>query len=188
MKSAATRTFSLLSSLAFLLAAIIVYAFLVRPAYDNILVLRSELEAKNNFFQEQSRALGKVNDLILEYRELDKLQDTISLTLPLKEDLSSIFNQLRALASANGLSIQIFSVKPLAFKPLISAPLIKNVGTLQLSLRLSGSYESFRNFLRGVETNIRLMDIQQIKTERVANLDTNFFDYNVVINAYYQAE
>lgn len=188
MKPSVKRTFSLLLSLALLLVSFAGYAILVRPAYKDVLGLRGVLRSKNQFLREQNLALGRVNDLILQYRGTGKLQDTISFSFPLEEDLASIFNQLRALAGLNGLSIEIFGVKPQAFKSLVKGTLVKDVGTLQLSLKLTGPYAAFKNFLKGLETNIRIMDIQQTTIERLGSPATDFFAYNLVISAYYQGK
>lgn len=179
MKPAAKRTFSLLLSAVLLVLAIIGYAVFVRPAYSEIVQLRGVLKSKNSFFKEQNLAISRVNNLILQYQGTGQLQDTISLSFPLKEDLSAIFNQLRTLAVLNGLTIDIFGVKPMAFQSLSGDPLVKNIGTLQLSLKLTGPYAGFKSFLRGLETNIRIMDTQETIIE---GLDK----YRLIINTYYQ--
>ncbi len=187
MNPASKRTFSLMLSGVLLLAAFVGYAALVRPSYDEIIALRSALNAKSDLLREQNMAIAKVNDLIVQYQGTGRLQDTISLSFPLKEELSSIFNQLRTLAEINNLSIEIFGVKPQAFKVLSAETLVKNAGTLELSLRLVGSYENFREFIKGVETNIRLMDVQQVAIEKISG-GNNFFSYNLLINTYYQSD
>lgn len=170
------------------IAAFTGYVFFIRPAYEDILELRGALKARSKLLQEQSLAIAKVNDLIIQYQGTGRLQDTVSLSLPLKEDLSSIFNQLRTLAEINNLSIEIFGVKPQSFKSLSERPLVKNIGTLQLSLKVTGPYQNFKDFLKGVETNIRVMDVQQATVEKVAASGADFFSYNLLINTYYQGE
>jgi len=187
MKPAVKRTVSLLVSALVLIAAVVGYVILVKPAYREILQLRGVLKSKSDFFNEQSLAIGKVDNMILQYQGASKLQDTVSLSFPLKEDLASLFNQLRTLAELSGLRIEIFGVKPLSFQSLVAAPLIKNVGTLQVSLRVTGSYEAFKQFLGGLETNVRLMNVQQITIERLGSAAANLFSYNLLVNTYYQS-
>lgn len=186
MKSTTKRAVSLLASAAFLIAALAIYGFFIRPVYDEVIGLRGALDSKDRFLREQNLAFSKVNDLIVQYQSASQLQDAISLSFPLKEDLASIFNQLRVLAAVNGLTLEIFGVKPLAFQELMAAPLIKRVGHLQLSLRVVGSYDGFKNFLKNIETNIRVMDVQNIAVERIGGLAANFFGYNLIIDTYYQ--
>ena len=168
--------------------AVIVHVLFVRPVYNEVVELRSTFKAKSEFYQDQGQAIIRVNDLIAQYQGAGQLQQTVSMSFPISEDLSAIFNQLRTLAEVNGLSIKIFGVKPLALQPLSSRSLVKNVGTLQLSLKVLGSYENFKGFLRGVETNIRVMDTQQITIEQVGKPGSNFYSYTLLINTYYQGE
>lgn len=186
MKSTTKRAISLLASGVFLILAFAVYGFFIRPVYDEVAGLRSELNSRDRFLREQNLALGKVSDLMIQYQGASQLRDTISLSLPLKEDLASIFNQLRVLAAVNGLTIDVFGAKPLAFQELARAPLIKRAGQLQLAVRALGSYDGFKNFLKNIETNVRVMDIQSISVERLGGPTANFFGYNLIINTYYQ--
>ena len=188
MKPAARRTISLLLSLGVLVLAVIVHVLFVRPVYSEVVELRSTLKAKSEFYQDQGQAITRVNDLIAQYQGVGQLQQTVSMSFPVSEDLSAIFNQLRTLAEVNNLSIKIFGVKPLALQSLSERNLVKNVGTLQLSLKVLGSYESFKGFLRGIETNIRVMDTQQITVEQMGKPGTNFYSYTLLINTYYQGE
>jgi len=186
MKPAAKRTISLLVSVAFLIVALSVYGLFISPVYDDVVVLRGELSSRDQFLQKQSYVLGKVDSLVSQFHGVSELQKTVSLSLPLDEDLSSIFNQLRVLASVNNLVVEVFGVKPMAFRELAAAPLAGRVGALQLSLRVSGPYEGFKNFLKNLETNVRVMDVESIAIERTGGLGTNYFTYNLVVNTYYQ--
>lgn len=186
MKSTTKRAVSLLASVAVLVAALAIYGLFIKPAYNEIISLRGALDSKDRFLREQNLAFGKVNDLIVQYQSASQLQDAVSLSFPLKEDLASIFNGLRVLAAVNNLTVEIFGVKPLAFQELMAAPLVKRVGPLQLSLRVTGSYDGFKNFLKNIETNVRIMDIQNVSVERLGGPAANFFGYNLIINTYYQ--
>lgn len=185
MKPASKRALSLLASAGFLIAAFVVHALLIKPAYGEVKHLRGELKAKDRFLKEQSVAISKVNDLILQYQGAGPLRDAIALSYPLGEDLPSVFNQLKTLATVHGLAIKVFGVKPLAFRELIRAPLVKRTGVLELSLELAGPYQSFKRFIEGVETNIRVMDVKRFSIERLSTPESNFFSYNVTIHTYY---
>lgn len=161
------------------------YAAYLKPAYEDVSALRGTLIAKQNLFEEKKQAVDKVEKLIKQYQGADRLQDVISMSLPTDEEVSSVFNQLQAIAGANGLTVQVFNVQPLATKP-SAKPLVKPLGTLRLSLRLAGNYNAFKEFVKGIETNIRAMDVVSIKVESAGKGD--FFTYTVVADTYYQAE
>jgi len=185
LKSSGKRAMSLFFGLGILIASLVGYATYVRPAYNKVAELRGTLIAKQNLFEEKKQAVNKVEALIKQYQGADRLQDVISMSLPVSEDVSSVFNQLQAIASANGLSVQVFNVQPLSTKP-SSQSLVQPLGTLRLTLRLGGTYAAFKDFIRGLETNIRAMDVVSLKVESGGRGD--FFTYTVVADTYYQAE
>ena len=90
------------------------------------------------------------------------------------------------MASVNNLTLEVFGVKPLAFRESASVALADRIGSLQLSLRAAGPYEGFKNFLKNIETNIRVMDVQSVAIEELGSSSSNYFAYNLIINTYYQ--
>jgi hypothetical protein len=54
---------------------------------------------------------------------------------------------------------------------------------LRLSLGFSGTYTAFKEFVRGMETNIRAMDIVSMKVEQGAGGAPT---YSIVADTYYQ--
>ncbi|MBM3281594.1 MAG: hypothetical protein FJY91_02520 [Candidatus Harrisonbacteria bacterium] len=186
MKPTVKRTLSLLVSGFFLILGFITYASFIRPKIDEILRYRGILESKASFYKSQRDAVKKVNDLVMKYRGAARLEETISLSLPQKEDLSSIFAQLKSIATLSSLVIELFSVKNLPSKELVKGDLVKNIGTIELSLRLSGRYENLEEFLRSVETNIRLMDVTNLSIGRLGSEKSDVLSYNITIRTYYQ--
>ena len=190
MKSSAKRAFSLLVSVILLIGALAVYAFFVRPAYDGVTALRGTLIAKQKLFVDKQAAVKKVQSLIMQYQGAGSLQDAISLSLPQNEEVSSVFNQLQAIAASNGMAVEVFNVQPLAMRSEGSGDkqvsLVRPLGTLRLSLRLTGSYGAFKDFIRGLETNIRAMDLVSMKVEPIGVRGGDNFSYTLVADTYYQ--
>ncbi len=171
MKKSLQRTISLVGTLGLLIGAMVIYSFLIRPEYAQVNELRGILIAKTNLLSEQQSIISQVEGLLSQYQNSARIQEAVSLSLPLKENMSSILGQLQALAQANNLPIEVFGVQNL--------PITKTgLGVLQISLKVSGPYENFKSFLQGVETNIRVMDLVSLKVEKL--------NYNVVLNTYYQ--
>ena len=185
LRPSGKRAASLFLGTGILVASLAGYAAYLKPAYEDVSMLRGTLIAKQNLFEEKKQAVDKVEQLIKQYQGADKLQDVISMSLPVSEDVSSVFNQLQAIAGSNGLSVQVFNVQPLSTKPSVKA-LVEPLGTLRLSLRLAGNYAAFKEFVRGLETNVRAMDVVSIKVESAGKGD--YFTYTVVADTYYQAE
>lgn len=186
MRASTKRAFSLLVSAGFLIGAMVLYGAFIKPAYDNATMLRGTMFAKQQLFDEKKQAVDKVSALVAQYQGAGRLQDVILLSLPSREDVSSVFNQLQAIALLNDMGINVFNVQLLPLKPASDDSLVEPVGTVRVSLRLTGSYESFKDFIRGLETNIRVMDVVSIKIEPAGAPGRNFFSYTVVADTYYQ--
>lgn len=185
LRPSGKRAFSLLIGAGLLVVSLAVYAAYLKPVYAEVSTLRGTLIAKQNLFEQKKQAVDKVESLIKQYQGAGRLQDVIAMSLPASEEVSSVFNQLQAIAGANGLAVQVFNVQPLATKP-SEKPLVKPLGTLRLSLRFAGNYPAFKDFIKGLETNIRVMDIVSVKIESGGRGD--YFAYTVVADTYYQAE
>lgn len=187
IKASIRRSLSLLGGALILIAALVIYANFVRGEYAIIQELRGTLSAKTNFLENQKAIISQVQNLIAQYQGAQQLQDTVALALPNEEEVAAIFQQLQAIARSSGLTIQSFGLNLLALKPpVINLSFAKNLGTAQVTLRLFGSYEGIKNFLRAAETNVRVMDLRQLRVEQGARPAENAYAYTVVLDTYYQ--
>lgn len=187
MNRSAQRAFSLLISAALIVGSLIAYGLFIKPAYSEATTLRGTLFAKQALFEEKSVAVQAVESLIKQYQGVGSLQNTISLSLPLTEDAASVFNQVQALAGTAGLSLQVFNVQAMPLKSAEGKSIIRPLGTLRPSFKLIGSYEAFKQFIAGFETNIRVMDVVSIKVEP-AGQGASVLMYTVVADTYYQSK
>ena len=105
--------------------------------------------------------------------------------LPSRFDAAYVSGQVSGLAEQNGLILQTLNIKQIAIKP-AEIKLAKGLGVLKIDAKLAGSYENFKIFLNGIETNIMISDITDFKIESQANVQNLIF--TVSINSYYQAE
>ena len=179
-----------MGSAAFLVAAMMIYSLFIRPEYELVNELRGMFIAKSNLLTEQQSIISQVQSLLAQYQGSASIQRAVSLALPTKEEAAGIFSQLQALAQANDLTIEVFGLQSQPTKSVNNSRgainVVKDLGVLQASLKVSGGYDNFKNFLQGVETNIRVMDLISLKMEKVNRANGNFFIYNLVLNTYYQ--
>lgn len=192
MKASIKRTVSLMGSVAFLVAAMMIYSLFIRPEYKLINELRGMFIAKSNLLAEQQSIISQVQNLLAQYQGSASIQQAVSLALPTKEEAAGIFSQLQALAQANDLTIEVFGVQNQPTKSVNNSRgvtnVVKDLGVVQTLLKISGSYNDFKNFLQGVETNIRVMDLVSLKMDKVNHANASFFIYNLVLNTYYQTD
>ena len=184
MKASTKRVLSLLGTAALFVGALIVYSVFLEPYYESINKLRGELVARKNALESQDAVIKGVKALLAEYEGKARVQDVLDETLPANESAATLVAQIEAITRGAGLSVQALSTQ--------TGPLRKvgttsegAVGTVELSMRLVGSYESFKTFLDWIETNVRLMDITDWRAEPLAKNNANILVFSVTINAYY---
>ncbi|MDD5430634.1 MAG: hypothetical protein PHP03_00155 [Candidatus Pacebacteria bacterium] len=179
MKASTKRILSLMVAVLIIIVAIIIYANFVKPEYDAAQALRGKMAAKLKIYQDQSEAVTKIQQLIT--KNTSASLGRLSLALPLKESSEDIVDQMQAIAQASGVSISSLSLNYMPVTPGTSLGIIKGYGTLKVLAKISGSYDSFKNFLKSLETNIRVMDVSSLKVSSTGSLV-----YDLTVNTYYQ--
>ena len=187
MKASTKRALSIILAMLLFVAAIAIYASLIRPAYSSIQELRGILFSNSNLYDQEQKAIIKVQDLMAEYQGSAKLDEQLSLALPSQESVSSVMSQLNAIAQLDGIAIQSVGINYLPVKP-STAPLssAKGIGTLRLNLKLFGSYQAFKSFLGDMEKNVRIMDVKTLKIEGAGKPNQDIFTYTMDVDTYYQ--
>lgn len=191
MKASTKRILSILASTLLLIAVVVIYIKLIKPAYSDVQQLRGEIQARENLLSEQNQAVNQVQNLIgqLQNQNITQFQDQISLVLPTGENVPQALNQYQTIAQASGLSLQTVALNYLAIKPAASnVNLTKGVGTERFKLKVLGSYEAVKTFLQAIETNVRLTDLVSLKISRTAQSGQNLYVTEIVVDSYYQSK
>ena len=192
MKASSKRILSILASGFFFIMAVVIYALFIRPEYDNVQRLRSEVASRMQALEQQKDVVKQIQRLLQEYQGVARLQETLSLALPQESGVAEALNQLNGAAQIGGLAIQSAGVQSLAIRP-SSAPIksAKGIGTLRFNAKISGDYDQIKRFLQMLETNIRLMDVKSLKIESGVDptqKSVQKYLYNITVDAYYQVK
>lgn len=189
MKASSKRILSILTAILMIIASLFVYSSLIRPVYSEIKNLRAEVAGRLDLINRNKASIEQVQKLLSEYQSISQAQEITSLVLPSEQNISRAVNQVVGLADLNGLFIELLAVQQLAIKPSAQPNLVKGVGVLRFNLRLAGSYENFKSFIKNLETNVNLMDLVNLKIEAATKTRAgDSFSYTMVIDSYYQAE
>lgn len=190
MRSSSKRFVSIVLALAMLVAAVFVYSTFIRSAYSDVETLRAQANSKTTTFTQQQSSVKQIQNLLSQYQDVLKVEDTISSMLPLSPDIGSDINQITGLAQINNLTLDILSTEEMAIKPSKQPTLAKGIGTLKFNFHLTGGYENFKNFIQELETNITLIDLVNLKVEPFSKGKSagNIFSYTITANAYYQTQ
>lgn len=196
----------------FFVATAIAYFYFIVPAYNSLQSSRQDEASRAQFVQNEQASVKKVQGLISTYQGQTALEDTISQALPQTPDISGALLQLNGIARIIGLSMGEISVEQALLGPNTQAPanqestspsgrneplanIAAPLGTLTFKIQLTGSYEEFKNFVKEVETNIRIFNIQSFEIQPKAESQgmhaaapANVLNYTVTILAYYQSQ
>ncbi|MDO8664524.1 MAG: hypothetical protein Q7K44_03220 [Candidatus Liptonbacteria bacterium] len=196
MKQTTKRFLSLIISFILFTGTLIVYFNLVVPANDEQQTIKAQAIGRQNFVDNQKAAISQVSNMINSYKGEGELQDVISSILPQSPDLAGAFSQISGLVQVNKLLMERVAVNApvnqnisgTASQGDTSQQFVKPVGSVDFQVKVIGTYEDFKSFLKNVETNIRIFDVKKIDMQPTANAkpNQNIYNYDIIITAYYQ--
>src|SRR3989344_6467378 len=196
MRASTKRMLSFLIAFLLLLGAIMVYAILITPSYEEIQRKRGAIVSGTAVFEEQKRVICRIRELLDRYTGNSSLQDTLSLSLPDEPFISQIVGNAYGLAAVNKMFLTSAESDILPFVAAQAGQTtIKNLGTVKLNIGLEGNYADFKKFLSQIETNVRIMDIKEINVNTASgdkgsidkgNIEPSYYSYDLSLDAYYQ--
>jgi Tfp pilus assembly protein PilO len=198
MKQSAKRFISSIVSLLLLVAAFVVFFNFVQPAYREVAALKGKLLSLQTSGAEQAAVFKSIQALNQTYNESQEAREAVSLALPLTPALAEALAQVNGLVINNNLSAQSYIISAVS-EPVLSEEARRSSGisggdsiTIQpaipisFSLRLTGSYGDFKNFLKQLETNVRIFDVKTLSVQKASQSDQDFYLYDLTVTTYYQ--
>ena len=163
----------------FLLSALILSVFFTFPKYQEVIDIKSQIEAKRTVLQykeDRFLQLKNLEEKLEYYKEpLEKLDSV----LPKDPDLPDLFNFLEKAALENGLvlgKISSFTV--------LSPKTKEQLGQASVNFSLSGSYSSLKNFLDTLEKSARLITLESLSFSSPGEGETFNFDLIIKVSFY----
>lgn len=188
MKSSTKRILSIGLSALFFVAIIILYVNFIQPELGRVDKKRSVVVSKETLFNNQKTAVEGVQKLINDFQSSAQIEETVSLAMPREENVTQILNQMQAIARNSQANIISFSIGTLAFEP-SKQPLAKRLGTLELDIAVQGNYEAIKMFLGLLETNVRLINVQDFRISPVnSTKQEGLYLLTIKAELYYQEE
>lgn len=194
MKQTTKRFLSLIISFILFTVTLIVYFNLILPANNEQQAIKAQAIGRQNFVDSQKAAISQVRNMINSYKGEGELQDVVSSILPSSPDLAGAFSQISGLAQVNKLSMERVAVSPPVNKNISGAAgqasipqsFVRPVGSVDFQVKMTGTYEDLKSFLKNVETNIRIFDVKKIDIQPAIKSNQNAYIYDIIITAYYQ--
>jgi Tfp pilus assembly protein PilO len=208
MKQNSKRLTSILLALGFVVIALVALFDLIQPAYANMMMTKGQIAGAQSFLTTEKTAVAQAQQLISQYQNQSQSSQSTMLALPSGPDAAGAVAQIYGLAQNNNITIQTIGISPPTLEQVTqpstggsgtasTVQIIKPLGQIVLQITAAGSYENLKSFLMGLETNIRIFDVQGIsitpaQTPVVVgkNLNTvspDLFTYNIKVVTYYQA-
>jgi len=178
-----------------LAGAIVVYATGIRGEYEEVLRLRGEQIGGETFLSTQTEMKGKLDALIGSATGAANanLREAVSRTLPFGEEMPNAVAQFNGIALESGISILSMSAtaNPAAPRTALRglAPvqnIVRPLETISFELKLSGPYENFKRFLKGLEENVRMFQVKAFSITPAGKPEQDFYTYAVSVATYYQ--
>jgi Tfp pilus assembly protein PilO len=192
MRVGSKRILFVIFSILLIVGAAVFYSYFISPAYKEVLDLRGQVASQNEIYQKFQITFSKVQKLLADLENAPNVQKTVSLILPPYRDVGYFVGQISGLAEANGLEVVSLSTQVLPVQ-YGQNQVVNPIGRMKADVRLSGSYASFKSFLRQVQSNILLLDVSNIKVESSpgvvgagGKITPPTLTYNLTIVSYYQ--
>lgn len=229
MKQDSKRLSSVLFAGFLLIAAILVYFELIVPAYTQLQADKGQDMSEKVLYNNEKQIVTQVQALLSSYQNQSAANQSVALALPVGQNTADAIAQVYGIATNAGLTIKSMGIAVQAVQATAVAnstvpttggqianaaagggSIVEPTGTVSLQVTGTGSYESFKTFLEGLETNIRIFDvtavaiepaldstIAPIVTTKAQTVQTNaitetnnqdMFNYTLTVVTYYQAE
>lgn len=200
---------SVLLATAFLVGALLVFFDLIQPTYSDLQMKKGTELSTENAYNDAQQIVSQAKKLLSDYANSSQAQQNLALAMPSGEDIAGAVAQIYGIASANNITIKNITLSPPVIKlpqkqapgaagavqaPLTLDQVAKPMGTISIQAGGSGSYESFKSFIQGLETNIRIFDVTAASIQPSAPIIVggktiavqDLFNYSVTVATYYQ--
>jgi len=186
MKSSTKRILSIFFSFVFMIGTVILYVSFIRPELTVIDTMRSENATKEKQKIDNQNIVAKAKEIIAKYQNETGLKDTASLALPVGENVPHALAQINAIIKNSGATLTNMSFK-IAGLEKSTKVYAKRMGRLEVSCEAQGSYDAVKTFIRMVESNVRVSNINTLTiTEGTQGEDT--YKTSLAFSMYYQEE
>jgi len=167
------------------------------PAVQKVLDLRKSIKDEQGLLNEKKDFIDRVEKLIGTYQDNKETLKNIDSIMPSDSDTPNLIVQLEAVAAGSGvllsdLNFTIVEEKKGSEKAqevrsgAIQEQAPKDYNTVSVDMKMTGDYLSFDKFLKTVEENMRLLDIESINFAPKLIGAVSGFEFEVVLKTYYQ--
>lgn len=162
------------------------------PMYRDMSVLEEERNLLNSDL-ENIRELAQVRDgLLIEYNSIARNDlERLAKILPAEVAFDQLMLEINHLASLNGLILKNIDVAvgtqsaPVRVRAVGPSAPVSGLQSPGVNFDVSGTYQGFRLFLEGLESHIRITDIEKVSFNGAENA-VGFIDFKINGMSYWE--
>lgn len=164
----------------FVIILLIIFLF-VLPKYRQVDALQNDLAKKQAEYDNKSAYYAKIRDIIKNIENKKEALSKINSALPTDSYLSSLVYFFQRKGAEAGLAITSMALSQVS-KP----DLKKDIKDITFNLRLSGTYESFKNFLSSLDKSARLFEVNSISFSglQVRRAGPQIYEFNMEVKTH----
>jgi len=195
MKQSSKRLLSLVLAAVLLFAAFFVYWSQIQPAYSEVQNIRSQIYSGNDFLENETAVVAKLEDTLKKYETDPSIAQAVSAAIPERQDDAGAAHELSALAISSGLAVQSVTSITSSLQNTQNSQgqataenkfVLRPLGISSFQTKLVGSYANLKSFLEKVETNIRIMDTKSITVEELGKSGQDQYLFTAIVATYFQ--
>jgi hypothetical protein len=165
MRVSTKRILSILVGLVFLMGALFVYLGLIRGEMAAAEKVRNLLASKEALLTNQERAVDQVKELINEFKNFARLEETVNRAIPNGASTISALRQLEAVGRTAGAVItglDFSTPTPSSRGAPGATSVVKRLRTLEVKMRAEGPYGNLKQFVKLLETSGRVANVTRL--------------------------
>lgn len=166
-------------SIIFLITAGAVFFLLIQPLYNEIKELKVEKDSFDEALSNSKEIQKKRDELLLKYNSISQENlDRLNKIIPQQPGSMKFILEIENIAQKNGVILKNIDIKEIeSTKEKVDfGGEVRLFEDIPFSMRLSGSYKSFYSFLKDIERNLRLTNINNISFSAG---ETDFYEFSV---------
>jgi Tfp pilus assembly protein PilO len=162
MRPSTKRLLSIFGSLVGLFYAVAALFNAVVPAWAHLNEVRADIAEKEAAKAELEQVVAKAQEYLSRAGELERRAAPIDAALPRTPDLASFLAILSAIASQSNVSIDQIHFELMPYREEAGKGEGPSVSRVTTQLALVGRYPEVKAWLRAVESELRLIDLESI--------------------------
>lgn len=145
------------------LGTIAVVVWLVLPAFRALGEAKAIRADAQKVYQDKQELVAKIRNLEEQYAQVGDTTTKVAQIIPQTPDIPNLLAEIPELALQHGLTMNNigFSVREGEVGQLVPAG--QSFRTLDANIDLTGSFEAFKIFLKALEKELRIMDVQSLR-------------------------